>query len=561
MTSLQSQQPIRLDALARKIIQQGVLSLEDVQQLVLEAKHVSESFANYIEKRNIIVSDTLLSLKSDVYGVPIVDVFNLEISDEAIELVAKSVAQEKGILPLEVVDGSLLVALSDPMDFKLLSDLRLMTKKNIEVRLAMKSDIVSVVASTYPSDLSVGDWLSDSNQIEETTLDGADEVSDAPVVRLVATLLSEAVDKKASDIHFDPQLKELVIRIRVDGELVTIQKIPKTMQTAVISRVKVISSLDITETRVPQDGRAQIKNTRMKVDLRVSVLPVIHGEKIVIRILDTSAGIRKLDASGFDPDTLNRFRQTLKLPHGIILVTGPTGSGKSSTLYSALDELNQPNTNIITVEDPVEYQLAGVNQVAVNADVGLTFAAGLRSILRQDPNVVMVGEIRDGETAEIAIRAAMTGHMVLSTLHTNSAVSTVNRLLDMGVDTFLVANALSGILAQRLVRCICGNCKVAVTPTAEEEIFLKHYQVAEKTLYKGNGCNKCGGTGYKGRMAVHEFFALTPEIRHAINSQATDELLAELAEKSGMRTLFLDGLEKVLKGYTTIAEILKVAEE
>ena len=532
-----------------------------MQQLVLESKNVSESFANYIEQRNIIVSDTLLSLKSDVYGVPIVDVFNLEISDEAIELVAKSVAQEKGILPLEVVDGSLLVALSDPMDFKLLSDLRLMTKKNIEVRLAMKADIASVIASTYPSDLSVGDWLSDSNQIEETTLDGADEVSDAPVVRLVATLLSEAVDKKASDIHFDPQLKELVIRIRVDGELVTIQKIPKTMQTAVISRVKVISSLDITETRVPQDGRAQIKNTRMKVDLRVSVLPVIHGEKIVIRILDTSAGIRKLDASGFDPDTLNRFRQTLKLPHGIILVTGPTGSGKSSTLYSALNELNQPNTNIITVEDPVEYQLAGVNQVAVNADVGLTFAAGLRSILRQDPNVVMVGEIRDGETAEIAIRAAMTGHMVLSTLHTNSAVSTINRLLDMGVDTFLVANALSGVLAQRLVRCICGNCKVAVTPTAEEEIFLKHYQVAEKTLYKGNGCNKCGGTGYKGRMAVHEFFALTPEIRHAINNQATDELLADLAEKSGMRTLFLDGLEKILKGYTTIAEILKVAEE
>lgn len=561
MTNEQSQQPIRLDALARKIIQQGILPLEDVQQLVLEAKHVSESFANYIEQRNIIVSDTLLSLKSDVYGVPIVDVFNLEISDEAIELVAKSVAQEKGILPLEVVDGALVVALSDPMDFKLLSDLRLMTRKSIEVRLAPKADIASVIASTYPSDLSAGDWLTDSNQVEETTLDDADEISDAPVVRLVATLLSEAVDKKASDIHFDPQLKELVIRIRVDGELVTIQKIPKTMQTAVISRVKVISSLDITETRVPQDGRAQIKNTRMKVDLRVSVLPVIHGEKVVIRILDTSAGIRKLDASGFDPDTLNRFRQTLKLPHGIILVTGPTGSGKSSTLYSALDELNQPNINIITVEDPVEYQLAGVNQVAVNADVGLTFAVGLRSILRQDPNVVMVGEIRDGETAEIAIRAAMTGHMVLSTLHTNSAVSTVNRLLDMGVDTFLVANALSGVLAQRLVRCICSNCKVAVTPTAEEEIFLSHYQVAKKTLYKGTGCNKCGGTGYKGRMAVHEFFALTPEIRHAINNQATDEILAELAEKSGMRTLFLDGLEKVLKGYTTISEILKVAEE
>ncbi|HCN75390.1 GspE/PulE family protein [Pseudolactococcus plantarum] len=557
----QEQQVIRLDTLARKIVHKELMTLREVNQLTLAAQQASESFASYIEQRHVMPDDTLLALKSEVYGVPIIDVFNLDITSEAIELIPKHVAQENHVIPIEVIDGTLVVALSDPMDFKLLSDLRLMTKKNIELRLAIKADIASVIANTYPSDLKVEEWISDSDSVDEIANEVVDEVSDAPVVRLVSTLLTEAVDRKASDIHFDPQLKELLIRIRVDGELVTMQKIPKTMQHAVISRVKVISSLDITETRIPQDGRAQIKNARMKVDLRVSILPVIHGEKVVIRILDTSAGIRQLDDSGFAPDTLDRFRQTLKLPHGIILVTGPTGSGKSSTLYSALNELNQPNINIITVEDPVEYQLAGINQVAVNADVGLTFAAGLRSILRQDPNVVMVGEIRDGETAEIAIRAAMTGHMVLSTLHTNSAVSTINRLLDMGVDTFLVANALSGVLAQRLVRCICSNCKTTVHPSVEEEIFLKHYQAEGKALYTGLGCNKCGGTGYKGRMAVHEFFALTPDIRHAINNHATDEVLADLAEKSGMRTLFADGLSKVLQGYTTIAEILKVAEE
>lgn len=561
MANKQNQNTIRLDALARKIIHKGLMTSTEVTELATLAQKGSESFATYIEHHHVLPDKKLLTLKSEVYGVAVIDVFDIEITTEALELIPKHVAQEHSVLPIAVSDGALQVVLSDPMDFKLLSDLRLMTKKNIEPRLATKADINSVIASSYPSDLKVEEWLSQDDQRDEVLSEEVEELSDAPVVRLVSTILTEAVEKKASDIHFDPQLKELVIRIRVDGEIVTLQKIPKNMQQAVISRLKVISSLDITETRVPQDGRAQIKNSRMKVDLRVSILPVIHGEKVVIRILDTSSGIRALDDSGFAPDTLKRFRQTLKLPHGIILVTGPTGSGKSSTLYSALNELNQPNINIITVEDPVEYQLAGVNQVAVNAEVGLTFAAGLRSILRQDPNVVMVGEIRDGETAEIAIRAAMTGHMVLSTLHTNSAVSTINRLLDMGVDTFLVANALSGVLAQRLVRCICGNCKATVKPSVEEEIFLKHYQCEGKVLYKGLGCNKCGGTGYRGRMAVHEFFALTPDIRHAINNQATDEVLGDLAEKSGMKTLFEDGLSKVLAGHTTIAEILKVAEE
>lgn len=552
---------IKLDPLARSMIQKGLLTTEKVEFLVLDAQRASETFSYYIEKNSILSDDVLLQLKSDVYGVAIIDVFDVKIEDDALEMIDKHTAQEKSILPIALVDGALIVALSDPMDFKLLSDLRLMTKKNIEVRLALKSDITSVIASTYPSDLNVIDWLPDEEVVVAAPTADEDEVSDAPVVRLVATILTEAVDRKASDIHFDPQLKELVIRIRVDGELVRMQTIPKTMQHSVISRLKVISSLDITETRVPQDGRAQIKNARMKVDLRVSVLPVIHGEKVVIRILDASAGIRKLTASGFDPDTLSRFKKTLSLPHGIILVTGPTGSGKSSTLYSALNELNQPNVNLITVEDPVEFQLAGINQVAVNADVGLTFAAGLRSILRQDPNVVMVGEIRDGETAEISIRAAMTGHMVLSTLHTNSAVSSINRLLDMGVDQFLVANALSGILAQRLIRCICSNCKEAVKTSVEEDIFLSHYDIKAEVLYKGKGCNKCGGTGYKGRMAIHEFFALTPDIRHAINQSATAEILTDLAVKSGMKSLLEDGLAKVLKGYTTITEILKVAEE
>lgn len=351
------------------------------------------------------------------------------------------------------------------------------------------------------------------------------------------------------------------VRIRVDGELVELNQLPKNVQQAVTSRLKIISSLDITETRLPQDGRAQIQSGRRMVDLRVSILPTIYGEKVVIRIIDMSSGLRGLDEFNFDKDVLSGIKELLKRPHGIFLVTGPTGSGKSSTLYAALNELNQPNVNIITVEDPVEYQLDGVNQVLVNSDIGLDFAAGLRSILRQDPNVVMVGEIRDAETAEIAIRASMTGHMVLSTLHTNDSIATVSRLIDMGVDSFLVANALTGVLSQRLVRTICPNCKVEEPATIEEIEFLEKNNVYVDQLYRGTGCKKCNMSGFKGRIAIQELFIVTPEARLVISRNGEANELVAVAKRNGMKKLLDDGLNKVVRGFTTISEVLKATAD
>ena len=353
---------------------------------------------------------------------------------------------------------------------------------------------------------------------------------------MVNTLLQDAVDRGASDIHFDPQEKGLVVRLRVDGELRTHENLPKSIQTGVTSRLKIISSLDITETRVPQDGRAMIRNGGNVVDLRVSVLPVIHGEKVVIRVLDRSSGIRRLDEFRFEPKVLATFKAILHKPHGIILVTGPTGSGKSSSLYAALQELNTPEINIITVEDPVEFQLQGINQV---------------------------GEIRDGETAEIAIRASMTGHLVLSTLHTNDSVSTINRLVDMGVEPFLVANALEGILAQRLVRTLCSSCKTVGPASDKDKQLFESYGITVTELAQPVGCPKCGNTGFKGRMAVQELLTIDAKLRRMITNKATNDQLMDYVQERKMRFLLDDGLDKVQQGFSTIEEVLKVvaAEE
>ncbi|QIL45809.1 type II/IV secretion system protein [Vagococcus coleopterorum] len=490
-----------------------------------------------------------------------IDLFNHSIDKELLNLVPKSFAKEHSLIPLEVdyVNNSLTIAIGNTMNYSALNDLRLKTGMQIKPLGASESDIQQLIVRDYPSDISL-----DGFSVEAESLPYYDETEenhdsdDSPIIKLVNSLLRDAIDRKASDIHFDSQDKYMTVRVRLDGELQELKRLPKSVQAPVISRLKIISSLDITETRAPQDGRAVFKNGSKVVDLRVSVLPTIHGEKIVIRIMDRSVGIRELGDFKFEQQTLLELRQLLRQPHGIILVTGPTGSGKSSTLYAALNELNKPNVNIITVEDPVEYQLEGINQVAVNSDIGLSFASGLRSILRQDPNIVMLGEIRDGETAEIAIRASMTGHLVLSTIHTNDAASTVNRLIDMGVDPFLVANSLGGVLSQRLVKTICSNCKAEVPVTSEDATFLSKYNVFPTVMYKGTGCSKCRYSGYQGRMAIQELLVVTTEIRKMITSQVTSEELVDYLKEHGMRFLVNDGLEKVIAGYTTVEEIMKV---
>lgn len=489
------------------------------------------------------------------------DIFKMTLDKQLLELIPRSFAKEYSVFPVKRQRNRLTVAMGNPGDYAVLNELRLITGLLIEPVKANEADIQQLIVRDYPSDINIdGLFEADMPELTGTAIHESGN-DDSPIIKLVSTLLQDAIDRRASDIHFDPQEKYLAVRIRTDGEMKELKILPKNVQSAVTSRVKIISSLDITETRVPQDGRAMLKNGHKIIDLRVSVLPTIHGEKIVIRVLDRSIGIRKLEDFKFDPKMLADFRKLLKQPHGILLVTGPTGSGKSSTLYAALGELNQPNVNIITVEDPVEYQLEGINQVAVNSSIGLSFASGLRSILRQDPNIVMVGEIRDGETAEIAIRASMTGHLVLSTLHTNDSVSTVNRLVDMGVDSFLVANSLAGVLAQRLVRTICSSCKTEERITSREAVFLEEYNLHATRLAKGAGCAKCGYTGYQGRMAVQELLVVTPEMRRMITRQATNDELQEYVQKLGMKFLINDGLAKVMAGYTTIDEVLKVAVE
>lgn len=487
-----------------------------------------------------------------------VELFDQVITKELLELIPRSFAKEHSVFPLKIKRNRLVVAISNPRNYTALTDLRLKTGLQIDPLKASEADIQQLIVREYPSDISL-EGFSTTEELLAGEVESELSNEDSPIIKLVQTLLQEAVDRRASDIHFDPQEKYLAVRIRTDGELKEIKRLPKNIQSAVTSRLKIISSLDITETRVPQDGRAIVKNGSKIVDLRVSILPTIHGEKIVIRILDRSVGIRKLEDFRFHSENLKGIRYLLKQPHGIILVTGPTGSGKSSTLYAALNELNTPNVNIITVEDPVEFQLEGINQVAVNSSIGLSFASGLRSILRQDPNIVMVGEIRDSETAEIAIRASMTGHLVLSTIHTNDSVSTVGRLVDMGIDPFLVANSLGGILSQRLVRMICGSCRVEEHVTAHQANLLEQYGHQTQTLVKGAGCVKCGYSGYQGRLAIQELLVITSELRKMITENQSNEELVAHVKKQGMKFLINDGFDKVLAGYTTIEEVLKVA--
>lgn len=489
-----------------------------------------------------------------------VDLYKHTINSELINLIPKSFAKEHSVIPLEVdhENNRLAVAIGNTMNYPALNDLRLKTGMQIVPLKANEVDIQQLIVRDYPSEINLDGFSPD---VESSAYSKTEEPENdnSPIIKLVNSLLQDAVDRRASDIHFDSQEKYMVVRIRIDGELRELKRLPKNIQPSVISRLKIISSLDITETRAPQDGRAVFKNGTKIVDLWVSILPTIHGEKIVIRIMDRSVGIRKLEDFKFQSANLAALRHLLKQPHGLVLVTGPTGSGKSSTLYAALNELNQPNVNVITVEDPIEYQLEGLNQVAVNSNIGLSFATGLRSILRQDPNVVMVGEIRDGETAEIAIRASMTGHLVLSTIHTNDSASTVNRLIDMGVDPFLVANSLAGVLSQRLVRTICSNCRVEEPISSQDAAILEEYKMYANTLCRGTGCAKCNFSGYQGRMAIQELLVITTDIRKLITSNVTSEELTDYLKNQGMKFLIDDGFDKVISGYTTIEEVLKVA--
>ena len=460
--------------------------------------------------------------------------------------------------------------MANVQDMELISELQRKFKKPIKVMVAKESEIENMINEIYGerTTIEVSKEVERAeeifaSEIEETTKDILEEKGEAPIIRFVNALFFQAVKERASDIHIEPAEKETVIRMRIDGVLHEIIRINKSLHEPIVSRIKVMSRLDIAEKRIPQDGKIKLKVAGKDIDVRVSTLPTIFGERVSLRILDRTATILKIEELGMEDDTIEKMKQLIKKTYGMILITGPTGSGKTTTLYACLSEINSPGINIITIEDPIEYQLKGINQIQVNPKVGLTFATGLRSILRQDPDVIMVGEIRDGETASIAIHAALTGHLVLSTLHTNDAPSAITRLIDMGIEPYLISSAVFATLAQRLVRKICQKCKVPYEPDQKELdlVGLTQDQIPDGILYKGRGCKECFGTGFKGRIGIFELFLIDDEIRELINSKADSMKLKSVGISKGMRTLREDGILKVIKGITTVQELARVIQE
>jgi type IV pilus assembly protein PilB len=539
------------------LVEAGAVTEEQLQRAI-GAKKDRQKLGEALIQEGIITEHQLMEILQEQLGIPYVSLYQYSIDKKILSLVSKQMAQQYSLIPLKIENEKLFVAMVDPLDFSAMDDLRMATGFQIERAIAAKEEVARAVNKYYGFDDSMEHLMEDVQQNQENRDDQPAE-DDSPVVKLVNQILMNAITNKASDIHIDPQEFKLVIRYRMDGVLITDRTLPKHMQNMLTARIKIMSNLNITEHRTPQDGRVKVNLERHQTDIRVSTLPTMYGEKVVMRILDSTGTFKELDKMGFHPDNYKRFARMIEQPSGIVLVAGPTGSGKSSTMYAALNRLNSESVNIITVEDPVEYQLEGVNQIQVNPNVGLTFAVGLRAILRQDPNIIMLGEIRDAETAGIAMRAALTGHLVLSTIHTNDSISTITRLIDMGIEPFLVATSLAGIVSQRLVRRVCRDCMQSYSPSVREmEIFAGQGMKAE-TIYRGRGCANCNMTGYKGRIAIHETLSIDDEIRKMIMDGSPLSVIREYAKLKSMIFLLDDGLIKVNQGLTTTVEVLQVA--
>lgn len=497
-----------------------------------------------------------------------VDLSALSISEEVIQIVPRDIAKRFRVIPLALSETGLMVAVGDPLNFDTFDSLHHMLQRDLEFVCATPEAIAVAYRKYYGTADEAADELS-KNLGDVIVFEGGEggggaegDSADAPIIKMVSMMLLEAHNMRASDIHLEPLEKRFRVRFRIDGVLHEMQNPPKKLQTAIISRLKIMTgSMSIAEKRLPQDGRIQVKMAKNKqIDLRVSTIPTNHGESVVMRILDKSSLSLGLPQLGFLSDDQEIMENLLKLPDGIMLVTGPTGSGKTTTLYGCLHFINKPDKKLITVEDPVEYQMAGINQVQVNADIGMTFPAALRSMLRQAPNIIMIGEIRDLETANIAINASLTGHLVFSTLHTNDAPSAIARLVDIGVQPFLVSSAVRAIMAQRLVRKLCQNCKQPseLTESEIESLGLDPTQLSEATIMRGVGCDKCKHLGYKGRMGIFEIFLIDDDVRHMINEKSSTIELRKRAREMGMRTLREDGIRKVLSGLTSAEEVIGV---
>jgi type IV pilus assembly protein PilB len=552
------------------LVKANLITPEQLDAALKEQKVSGGRLGSILARLGYINEDAIAAFLSRQYGVPAVDLASVKIDPAVIRLVPADVANKHLLIPLSRNGSTLTVAMANPSDIFAIDDIRFMTGYDVTPVVAPETAIRNALnryydtaglARTFVKDFEAkerGEARPAQEEIDLAELYRASE--DAPVVKLVNLILSDAIKKGASDIHLEPYEKAFRIRFRIDGVLYEVMSPPPAMHAAVTSRVKIMARLDIAERRIPQDGRIKVRMGQRELDLRVSTTPTLFGEKVVMRLLDRSALVLDMTRLGFEPQDLAMVEQAILAPYGMVLVTGPTGSGKTTTLYSALTRLNRVGTNIMTAEDPIEYNLGGINQAQVKPEIGLTFAALLRSFLRQDPDIIMVGEIRDYETAEIAIKAALTGHLVLSTVHTNDAPSTVHRLISMGVQPYLVSASLNLLLAQRLVRRICAECRVEtqVVPAALEAIGFPPEEARALVSYRGKGCMACNDTGYRGRIALYETMLLNEEIREAILTGVGTAELRELGRKHGMKTLRESGLQKLREGITTLEEVARV---
>jgi type IV pilus assembly protein PilB len=556
--------------------------LEDIGKLLLDAQLVDEnalskaalqqksaggSLTGNLVKIGALTEETLLGFLARHFGTPSIDLRNFEPDAVLTRLIPGDVASRFMALPVERSGRRLVVAMTNPTNIFAIDDIKFITGYEVEPRVASEAGLKKALDRAYDSASTMADVMKgieedlsvveeDDTAEAEAGLSAADE---APIVKLVNSLIADAVRKGASDIHIEPYEKSMRVRFRIDGVMQEMMAPPFKFKAAILSRLKIMAELDIAERRVPQDGRIKIKVLNRTIDLRVSTLPTIFGEKIVMRILDKTNLNIDLEKLGFEPAAMSEFVSAIANPYGMVLVTGPTGSGKTTTLYSALSRVNTPEVNVMTAEDPVEYNLDGINQVLVNEEIGLTFAAALKAFLRQDPNIIMVGEIRDLDTASIAVKAALTGHLVLSTLHTNDAPSAVGRMIDMGIEPFLVASSVNLILAQRLVRKVCSGCKAPITLKEEvlHELQLASEDAAGAAFAEGRGCVDCNNTGYRGRQGVYEVMPLSPAIRDLVLERASAAEIKRVAIQEGMLTLRRDALEKLKRGLTSVEEVLK----
>ena len=564
-----------LSRLDDRLVAEKLISTEQLQRALAEQKGSADKLGTILVRLGFITEDSLVSFLSKQYSIPAITVAQVDPDPDVLKLVPEQIAKKHSVLPIKRMGNTLTLAMADPTNVFALDDVGFMTGLQIQPVVASEAAIRKAFERLYETGASVTDMMSELEEADtdvevveggEETFTKADvfdlkeSADEAPVVRLINMILTDAIRRGASDIHLEPYEKVFRVRFRIDGVLHEIMTPPKRLEAALTSRVKIMATLDIAERRLPQDGRIKLRYHQREIDFRVSTLPTIFGEKTVMRILDKDALQLDLTALGFDPWSMEQFTKAIHSPYGMILITGPTGSGKTTTLYSAIHTINSPDINIMTAEDPVEYNLKGVNQVQVNDEIGRTFAACLRSFLRQDPDVILVGETRDLETAQIGIRAALTGHLVLSTLHTNDCPSTPARLLDMGIPPFLVSSSLQLILAQRLGRRVCKDCKEPYEASEDSLVPYGHVSQGLGTinLYKGKGCQTCNFTGMKGRVAIYEVMPISNEIRDLILRNATTNEILEAAASQGMKTLRQNALQKVIDGVTTIEEVLRV---